>query len=216
MVDGELVQLVGAARFLGGEALEGFVHAQRRLVRRQEQLGADLVGGGFLDAGEGRHLAHGIGLADAHDRHAGFASARDHGGDARHHRQQHGDHRLLHAVLAAAQVTRCKMTGLVRHHAHQLVGLVQPQQDAGADENVFGIGGEGVHFGVGRQVDMHGGHLQTRGARQRHLVALQHLLGFGVAQGITGIALSQCRLGRREQSSSQAGGRGKLAQAGFG
>ena len=62
-------------------------------------------------------------------------------------RQQHGDHRLFHAIGAARQMAGRDMAGLVRHHADQLVGLSQPQQDAGEDEDVLAaiaIGGEGV------------------------------------------------------------------------
>ncbi len=76
------------------------------------------------------------------------------------------------------------MAGLMRHHPDQLIGVLQPQQDAGEDENILAavaIGGKGIDLVVANQPDLRDG-IKARGARQRRLVAPQHLLGFGVAQ----------------------------------
>jgi len=75
------------------------------------------------------------------------------------------------------------MAGFVRHHPDQLIGLLQPQQDAGEDEDILAtvaIGGEGVDIAT-YQPDARD-RIQARGMRQRRLIASQHLLGFGVAQ----------------------------------
>ena len=212
MVHGELVDLVGAHRLFVREALEGVVHAHRRLMRGQQQLGGDLVGGGFLHPGEGRHLAHGIGLADAHDGHADFARARDHRAQPHHHGEQHGDHRLLHAIDAARQMAGRDMAGLVRHHPDHLVGDLQPQQDAGEDEDVLAaiaIGGEGVDRPA-HQPDLGRG-VQARGAGQRRLIAAQHFLGFGVAQQAD-VFLGIGRSAIGQQGGRHAGGKTEFAQ----
>ena len=216
MIDGELVQLIGAHRLLVREALEGLVHAHRRLVRGQQQLGGNLVGGGFLHPGEGRHLRHGIGLADAHDRHAHFAGARDHRANARHHREQHGDHGLLHAVLAARQMPGRDVTGLVRHHADQLVGLLQPEQDAGENEDILAaiaIGGKGVDLVGVDQPDLGNG-IKAGGARQGRLIAAQRFLGLGIAQQADSLRLRRQAIG--QQGGGETGGECEFAQGGIG
>ena len=173
----------------------------RRLVRRQKQLGGDLVGGGFLHPAEGCHLAHGIGLADAHDRHAGFA--------ARPRSSLPGPRPATAAWgsspsschSAARQMARRKMAGLVRHHPDQLVGRLHPQQDAGEDEDVCRrrLGGEGVHSDRPPDRPWTIG-IEAGGPRQRHLIASQHFLGFGVAQACADVL----RLGGRGRTPRPA------------
>ncbi len=62
-------------RIFLGKALEGAIHAHRRLAGGKQQFGRDLVGGGFLNAGEGGELRCRDSLAQAHRHHADFARA---------------------------------------------------------------------------------------------------------------------------------------------
>ena len=75
----------------------------------------------------------------------------------------------------------------MRHHADEFVGRFHVQQHAGEDEDVLGLGGEGVdaqitHHEDADSVDVHAG-----GTGQRNLIAAQQLFGFGVAQGENGV-----------------------------
>ena len=137
MIDRIFVDLVGALRLFDREALEGRVKAHRRLMRGVEQLERDLVGGRFLHPGEGGHLRLGDRRARAHDHHAGFAGAQRHRRGAQHHRQQHGDHGVLHAHAGARNMAGRDMAGLMRHHADQLVGIFAVEDDAAHDEDVL-------------------------------------------------------------------------------
>ncbi len=213
MVHGKGVHLVGA---LGGflcEAHHGVIDAQRRLVRRPQKLQGDLVGGGFLHAGELVELRLRHRLTQTHHRHARLAGARDHRRDAHHHGEQHGDRRFFHSDFAADQVTGLDVPGLMRHHPDQLIGRFEVKQNAGENEDIFAAfpeRGKGIDLIIAHQP--HFGRVGIEPGRfgQRRLIAVEHLLGFGIAQDID--VLRQGGQPAADQGKAKPGGESRRTQ----
>ncbi len=163
--------------------------------------------------GEGHELRFRDGLAQAHQHHADFTRARQDGANAGHERNQHGDHRLFHAVAAARQMGAGNMPGLVRHDADQFVGRSHPQQDAGAYVDICRLHRESIDGRIAYQIGLHGFGGQARGAGQRRFITAQHFLGLGVAQDAKALGVRRDGIG--QQRGGKTGGKGQFAQKGL-
>ena len=171
---------------LVGHALEGVVHALRRLARFVQELHAGAVGLFFLGAliGQQRALDHRLrpehGRGRIADIAPGFARGH-HRADAEQHRDDHLRLRLGKLLAQPRQMAAGDMAGFVRQHADDLVRHRRFHQRAGVHEDAPAVHDERVERAVVDDDDANVLLREAGGFQDRLGVVAQQLLDLGVA-----------------------------------